>query len=108
MRMDGRPDHIEDYLASLHTGHWFGWSDSKIKIYANLIIHSEIWSGGKDGKMVSNPHSKPSEADSTEGLNAMKDAWDLLKELEAHIGGGGGGGNNGKATIEEEDNNAKP
>ena len=37
----------------------------------------------------------------------MKDAWDLLKELEAHIGGGDGG-NNGKATIEEEDNNAKP
>jgi hypothetical protein len=37
----GRPDHIEDALVSMHTGQWFGWSDSKNKIYANLIIHDE-------------------------------------------------------------------
>ena len=35
----GRPNHIEDYLVKLHTGQWFGWSDSKNKVYANLIIH---------------------------------------------------------------------
>ena len=35
----GRPNHIEDYLVSLHTGQWFGWSDSKNKVYENLIIH---------------------------------------------------------------------
>ena len=74
---DGRPDHIEDYLVQLHDGHWFGWSDSKNKIYANLIIHSEIVEPGKEGKMVSNPHSKPSETDCTNGLKAMQDAWDL-------------------------------
>ena len=34
----GRPDHIEDILITLHTGQWFGWSDSKNKIYENLII----------------------------------------------------------------------
>tara|TARA_R110002020_G_scaffold474814_1_gene707516 strand:+ start:754 stop:1032 length:279 start_codon:yes stop_codon:yes gene_type:complete len=34
-----RPEHIEDVLIWLHTGQWFGWSDSKNKIYANLIIH---------------------------------------------------------------------
>lgn len=33
------PDHIEDYLASLHPGQWFGWSDHANKVYANLIIH---------------------------------------------------------------------
>jgi len=37
----GRPDHIEDALVRMHTGQWFGWSDSKNKIYANLIIHDD-------------------------------------------------------------------
>ena len=59
-----RPNHIEDYLARLHTGQWFGWSDSKNKVYANLIIHD-------DSK------SKPSEADCNNGLKALQDAWDL-------------------------------
>ena len=76
MRVDGRADHIEDYLASLHTGGWFGWSDVKNKIYANLILHSEIWDSSTD-KMISNPHSKPSESDCIAGLKAMQDAWDL-------------------------------
>ena len=35
----GRPNHIEDYLARLHSGSWYGWSNSKNKIYSNLIIH---------------------------------------------------------------------
>ena len=60
---DGRPDHIEDYLIKVRTGQWFGWSDSKNKIYANLIVHD----GG----------SKPSEADCIAGLKALQDAWDL-------------------------------
>ena len=34
-----RPNHIEDALVRIHTGQWFGWSNSKNKIYANLIIH---------------------------------------------------------------------
>ena len=34
-----RPDHIEDVLIHLHTGQWFGWSDSKNKVYENLVIH---------------------------------------------------------------------
>jgi len=63
MRLDGRPDHIEDYLCGVRTGQWFGWSDSKNKIYANLIVHD----GG----------SKPTESDCTNGLAAMQAAWDL-------------------------------
>ena len=59
----GRPNHIEDYLISYRDGQWFGWTDSKNKIYANLIVHD----GG----------SKPSESDCTNGLAAMQSAWDL-------------------------------
>ena len=59
----GRPDHIEDYLVQLHTQQWFGWSDSKNKIYANIVSH--------DGTAI------PSEADCTAGLKALQDAWDL-------------------------------
>jgi hypothetical protein len=36
-----RVNHIEDVLVHLHTGQWFGWSDSKNKVYANLIIHGD-------------------------------------------------------------------
>ena len=63
MRLDGKADHIEDYLITVRSGQWFGWSDSKNKIYANLIVHD----GG----------SKPSETDCTAGLKALQDAWDL-------------------------------
>ena len=63
MRLDGRADHIEDYLISLRDGPWFSWTDSKNKIYANLIVHD----GG----------SKPTESDCTNGLAAMQAAWDL-------------------------------
>ena len=63
MRIDGRADHIEDYLITVRDGQWFGWSDSKNKIYANLIVHD----GG----------SKPTESDCTTGLAALQAAWDL-------------------------------
>ena len=61
--LTGRADHIEDYLATVRTGQWFGWSDSKNKIYANLIVHD----GG----------SKPTEKECTDGLAALQAAWDL-------------------------------
>ena len=72
----GRPNHIEDYLAQLHTQQWFGWSDSKNKIYSNLILHPKIYDASSKG-LVNNPHSKPSESDCTAGLKALQDAWDL-------------------------------
>ena len=58
-----RPTHIENYLATVRIGQWFGWSDSRNKIYANLIVHD----GG----------SKPTEQECTDGLKALQDAWDL-------------------------------
>ena len=36
-----RIEHIEQVLMGMHTGQWFGWSDSKNKIYANLVIHGD-------------------------------------------------------------------
>jgi|TARA_R100000093_G_C1942799_1_gene72894 hypothetical protein len=35
-----KPEHIEDVLVHLHSGQWFGWSNSKDKVYDNLVIHS--------------------------------------------------------------------
>ena len=58
-----RPNHIEDYLATVRTGQWYGFSDPTNKIYANLIVHD----GG----------SKPTESDCTTGLAALQAAWDL-------------------------------
>ena len=61
----GRADHIEDYLVTVRTGQWFGWSDSKNKIYANLIVHD----GG----------TKPTEQECVDGLKALQDAFDATK-----------------------------
>jgi hypothetical protein len=36
--LTGRPNHIEDYLISLHDGQWFGWKDHTNKVWENLII----------------------------------------------------------------------
>ena len=63
MRIDGRANHIEDYLCTVRLGQWFGWSDPSNKIYANLIVHD----GG----------TKPTEKECTDGLAALQAAWDL-------------------------------
>jgi hypothetical protein len=65
-RQTGRPDHIEDYLITLHIGQWFGWSDSKNKIYANLIIHD-------DSK------TKPTEQECIDGLAQLQNDFDAAK-----------------------------
>jgi len=62
----GRPDHIEDYLARLHTGLWYGWSDINNKVYANLIIHD-------DSK------TKPTEKECIDGLANLQADFDNKK-----------------------------
>ena len=57
-----KPEHIEDVLVHLHSGQWFGWSDSKNKIYANLVIHSA--------------DEKPTQELLEAELTRQKDAWD--------------------------------
>ena len=59
----GRPNHIMDYLVTVRSGCWFGFSDSSNQVYANLIVHD----GG----------SKPTEKQCTDGLAALQAAWDL-------------------------------
>jgi len=71
MDNNGRPNHIEDYLTQLHTGQWFGWSDVKNKVYANLIIHDD----SKD---------KPSESDCTSGLATLQSEYDTAKTNAAN------------------------
>ena len=56
---------LEDYLITLHTGQWFGWSDSKNKVYSNLVIHSA--------------DAKPSESDCTTGVAALQSDYDALE-----------------------------
>jgi len=58
----GRPDHINDWLAGHRQGCWYGYSDNKNQVYANLIVLD----GG----------SKPTESDVNNGLKAMQDAFD--------------------------------
>ena len=57
----GEPNHIEDYLVTVRTGPWFGWTDSKNKVYANLVVHD----GGY----------KPTEEEVNAGYQALKDKW---------------------------------
>ena len=69
MDNNGRPNHIEDYLVSLHPGQWFGWSDAKNKVYANLII-------------LDDSKSKPSESDCTSGLATLQSDFDTAETNE--------------------------
>jgi hypothetical protein len=66
----GRPNHIEDYLITLHTGQWFGFKNlngnDENKIYANLIIHDD----SKD---------KPSESDCITGLATLQSDYDTAQ-----------------------------
>tara|TARA_R100000655_G_C2958858_1_gene188539 strand:- start:101 stop:424 length:324 start_codon:yes stop_codon:yes gene_type:complete len=63
-RKTGRADHIEDYLVTVRSGGWFGFSDPFNKVYANLIVHD----GG----------SKPTEAEINAGLKKLQDDFDAL------------------------------
>ena len=66
MDNNGRPNHIEDYLVQLHTGQWFGWSNPKNKIYANLILHD-------DSK------TKPTEQECIDGLAQLQSDFDTAQ-----------------------------
>ena len=71
MDNNGRPNHIEDYLVTLHTGQWFGWSDAKNKVYANLIIHDAS-------------KTKPTEQECIDGLAQLQSDYDTAKTNAAN------------------------
>ena len=69
-----RPEHIEDFLVTVRKGQWFGWSDSKNKIYANLRLSEKI---GVNGNIVDNTVTElPTESAVNAKLKEMQDAWD--------------------------------
>jgi hypothetical protein len=53
---------LEDWLARQHIGQWFYFTDSKNKIYANLIINGD--------------YAKPTEEECNAGLAAMQAEYD--------------------------------
>ena len=76
MRKDGRADHIEDALVQLNKGQWFGWTDSKNKIYANLRLTEKV---GIDGNIVDNPVTElPTEEEVNAKLVELQTDWDKL------------------------------
>ena len=74
-----RVDHIEDVLVHLHTGQWFGWSDSKNKVYENLVIH-----GGQEKPtkefLESELASRQSEHDAQEYARKRKAEYPSIEE----------------------------
>ena len=65
----GKFDSIEDVLVTLHLGQWFGWSDSKNKVYANLEIYPV------DGVT----HDKPTKASLESALADAQAAFDAAE-----------------------------
>ena len=53
---------IEMYLALLHTGQWFGFTDANNKTYANLVIYSD--------------DTKPTEQECIDGVAALQTEYD--------------------------------
>jgi len=66
MDASNRYDHIENVLVDMHSGQWFGWSDSSNKVYANLEIYAV------DGVT----HDKPTEAKLNQLLADAQAAYD--------------------------------
>ena len=68
-----RPSTIEEALAHMHSGQWFGWKDSSNKIYTNLKLTEKV---GVNGNIVNNPVTElPTEAEVNAKLKELQDAW---------------------------------
>ena len=66
----GRPDHINDWLASYRTGAWYSYN-GKTQTYANLVVED----GG----------SKPTESEVTAGLKSMQDTFDAQEYIRKRV-----------------------
>ena len=74
---NGRPNHIEDYLVKLHTNQWFGWTNPKNKVYANLKLSEKV---GIGGNIVDNLITElPTEQQCTDGLATLQSNFDTAK-----------------------------
>ena len=78
MDNNGRPNHVEDALCQMHSNQWFGWTDSKNKIYSNLKLSEKI---GVGGNIIDNPLTElPSEETVNAKLTELQNAWDLQND----------------------------
>ena len=69
-----RPSTIEEALAHMHSGQWFGWTDSSNKIYANLKLTEKV---GVNGNIIDNTVTElPTESAVNAKLTEFQDAWD--------------------------------
>ena len=69
-----RPSTIEEALAHMHSGQWFGWTDSSNKIYANLKLSDKV---GINGNIVDNPVTElPTEEEVNTKLKELQEQWD--------------------------------
>jgi hypothetical protein len=68
--MKTKPNHIEDYLAGLHQGQWFKWSDPSNKVYENIVI-------------LDDSKTKPTEQECNDGLAQLVANFDAKVNLKA-------------------------
>ena len=76
-----RAETIEDVLIELHSGQWFSWTDSKNKIYDNLILSEKIWDTSYTGKghfegLIDNPYDLPTKEFLESELKKIQDEYD--------------------------------
>ena len=77
----GRPDHIEDVLITLHSGQWFGFSDSKNKVYANLVIHNSDYDKPTEKSLTDALAKQQSDFDAQEYARKRQDEYPTIAEL---------------------------
>ena len=88
MEMNGRYNHIEDVLVQLHLGQWFGWSDSKNKVYENLIIHDPEAQSPENKEMHGIwPTEKPTQEFLESELQRMQEEFDGITYQRNRIKG---------------------
>ena len=69
-----RPSTIEEALAQMHSGQWFGWNDSNYKVYTNLKLTEKV---GVNGNILDNPITElPTEEAVNAKLKELQDQWD--------------------------------
>ena len=66
MDINGRYDHIEDILVNLHSSQWFTWSDTKNKLYENIVL-------------IDKTKTIPSEKELTDALAKQQADFDALE-----------------------------
>ena len=79
-----RAETIEEVLIELHAGQWFSWTDSKNKVYENLILAEKIWDVSYTGKkhfegLIGNPYELPTKEFLESELKKMQDEYDVQK-----------------------------